>query len=204
MGVVICLKRCADLHTAEWMPLPLTVSCFSKIQIGLTFLVPAHLGSPGQRAVKRARARARACVWSQITHVWNFSHKLFSILCAPWFFLFYVLHVTYLCPCSTEDCLAYYQLQVSVSHHCHSHSMRWKYLTANETALSKSPDTYKMVSNTQMPLYSTARWWTISKVNLSRDYCIFTKKTCWLQADLHNVLDNSITIFQMTIFSQHS
>jgi len=34
------------------MPLPLTVSCFSKIQIGFTFLVPAHPGSPGQRAVK--------------------------------------------------------------------------------------------------------------------------------------------------------
>ena len=35
------------------MPLPLTVSCFSKIQIGFTFLVSAHPGSPGQRAVKR-------------------------------------------------------------------------------------------------------------------------------------------------------
>jgi len=35
------------------MPLPLTVSCFSKIQIGFSFLVPAHLGSPGERAVKR-------------------------------------------------------------------------------------------------------------------------------------------------------
>ena len=35
------------------MPLPLTVSCFSEIQIGFTFLVPAHLGRPGQRAVKR-------------------------------------------------------------------------------------------------------------------------------------------------------
>ena len=35
------------------MPLPLTVSCFSKIQIGFTFLVPAHPGSPGKRAVKR-------------------------------------------------------------------------------------------------------------------------------------------------------
>ena len=34
------------------MPLPLTVSCFSKIQIGFTFLVLAHLGSPGKRAVK--------------------------------------------------------------------------------------------------------------------------------------------------------
>jgi len=41
------------LHMAQQMPLPLIVSCFSKIQIGFTFLVPAHLGSPGQRAVKR-------------------------------------------------------------------------------------------------------------------------------------------------------
>jgi len=35
------------------MPLPFAVSCFSKIQIGFTFLVPAHLSSPGQRAVKQ-------------------------------------------------------------------------------------------------------------------------------------------------------
>jgi len=46
--VVICLDRGADLHTAQPMPLPLTVSCFSKIQIGFTFLVPAHTGSPGK------------------------------------------------------------------------------------------------------------------------------------------------------------
>ena len=51
--MVICLERGADLHMAQLMPLPLTVSCFSKIQIGFTFLVPAHLGSPGKRAVKR-------------------------------------------------------------------------------------------------------------------------------------------------------
>jgi len=38
---------------AQLMPLPLTVSCFSKIQTGVAFLVPAHRGSPGQRAVKR-------------------------------------------------------------------------------------------------------------------------------------------------------
>jgi len=43
----------ADLYMAPLMPLPLTVSCFSKIQIGFAFLVPAHLGCPGQRAVKR-------------------------------------------------------------------------------------------------------------------------------------------------------
>ena len=52
-GMVICLERGAGLHMAQLMPLPLTVSCFSKIQIGFTFLVPAHPGSPGQRAVKR-------------------------------------------------------------------------------------------------------------------------------------------------------
>jgi len=51
-GVVICLKRGADLHMAQLMPLLLTISCSSKIKIGFTFLVPAHLGSPGQRAVK--------------------------------------------------------------------------------------------------------------------------------------------------------
>ena len=45
--------RGADLHMAQLMPLPLTVSCFSKIHIGFTFLVPAHPGSPGKRAVKR-------------------------------------------------------------------------------------------------------------------------------------------------------
>jgi len=51
--MVICLERGADLYMAQLMPLPLNVSCFSKIQIGFTFLVPAHPGSPGQRAVKR-------------------------------------------------------------------------------------------------------------------------------------------------------
>ena len=58
-GVVICLERGADLHMAQLMPLPLTVSCFSKIQIRFTFLVPAHPGSPGKRAIKCARV----CVW---------------------------------------------------------------------------------------------------------------------------------------------
>ena len=48
--MVICLERVADLHMSQLMPLPLTVSCFSKIQIGFTFLVPAY---PGQkRAIK--------------------------------------------------------------------------------------------------------------------------------------------------------
>ena len=56
--MVVCLEQGADLHMAQLMPLPLTVSCFSKIQTGFTFLVPAHLGRPGKRAVKRV------CVYS--------------------------------------------------------------------------------------------------------------------------------------------
>ena len=58
--MVICLERDADLHMAQLMPLPLTASCFSKIQIGFTFLVPADPGSPGKRAVKRC---VRACMY---------------------------------------------------------------------------------------------------------------------------------------------
>jgi len=51
--MVICLERGADLHMAQLMLLPLTVSCFSKIQIRFTFLVLAHPGSPGKSVVKR-------------------------------------------------------------------------------------------------------------------------------------------------------
>jgi len=51
--MVIYVERDADLHMAQLMPLPLTVSCFSKIQIVFTFLLPAHPGSPRKRAIKR-------------------------------------------------------------------------------------------------------------------------------------------------------
>jgi len=57
--VVICLERDADLHMARLMPLPLTVSCVSNIQIGFTFLVP---GSPEKGAVKRVCVCACMCV----------------------------------------------------------------------------------------------------------------------------------------------
>jgi len=59
--VVICLVRGADLHIAQLMPLPLTVSCSSKIQIGFTFLVPAYMGSPGKSAVKRVCVCVQGC-----------------------------------------------------------------------------------------------------------------------------------------------
>ena len=60
--MVFCLEQGADLHMVQQIPLPLTVSCFSKIQIGFTFLVPAHLGSPVESAVKRVCVCVRACV----------------------------------------------------------------------------------------------------------------------------------------------
>jgi len=66
-GMVVCLDRGADLHMAQLMPLPLTVSCFNKILIGFTFLVLAHLGSPGNRAVKRACVLTRV---SKYTHTY--------------------------------------------------------------------------------------------------------------------------------------
>jgi len=64
-GVVICLELGADLHMAQLMPLPLTVSCFSEMQIGFTFLVPADLGSPGKRAVKRVCVK-RVCAYKTV------------------------------------------------------------------------------------------------------------------------------------------
>ena len=67
-GVVICLERGADLHVAQRMPLPLTVSCFSKIQIGFT-------GSPGSPG-KRAGRASSVCVWTGITITqWRLKHK---------------------------------------------------------------------------------------------------------------------------------
>jgi len=62
--MVICLERGADLHMAQLMPLPLTVSCFSKIQIGFTFLVPADPGSPGKGPLN---ARVCVCMFSFMT-----------------------------------------------------------------------------------------------------------------------------------------
>jgi len=67
-GMVICLERGADLHTAQLMPLPLSVSCFSKIQIGFIFLVPAYLGSPRKRAVKRVCVWVCVCVFHAMFH----------------------------------------------------------------------------------------------------------------------------------------
>jgi len=67
---------------AQLMPLSLAVSCFSKIQIGFSFLVPAHPGSPGQRAFKRV------CVcmcWYKMLPI------ISTVLCVCWLQLWAVL-----------------------------------------------------------------------------------------------------------------
>ena len=69
-GVVFCLERDADLHMAQLKPLPLIVSCFSKIQTGFTFLVPAHPGSPGHRAVKRVCVCVCVSLANSLFKVW--------------------------------------------------------------------------------------------------------------------------------------
>ena len=68
---------------AQLMPLPLTVSCFSKIQIGFTFLVPAHLGRPRQKAIKQV------CVHNETSGPPTFvaSWKI-NIRRAPYSFIF--------------------------------------------------------------------------------------------------------------------
>ena len=85
-GVFICLETCADLHMAQLMPLPLTVSCFSIIQTGFTFLVPAHLGSP-------EKGPLNGCVLSlsKIGYWWIIPSistvlwvKQLSLLAIPW------------------------------------------------------------------------------------------------------------------------
>ena len=86
--MVICLERDADLYMAQLMPLPLTVSCFSEIQIGFTFLVPAHPGSPGKRAVKRC-----VCVFMCV----------YKLLFAPTFLCFFLVTMTLWSTCSAEE-----------------------------------------------------------------------------------------------------
>jgi len=91
-GVVICLERSADLHMVQLMPLPLTVSCSSKIQIGFTFQVPAHLGSPGKRAVKRVCVCVcfYLCRWAQVCY---------ASTCVPCFYLCRWAQVCYASTC---------------------------------------------------------------------------------------------------------
>jgi len=90
-GMVICLEQDAGLHVAQLMPLPLTLSCFSKIQIGFTFLVLAYLGSPGKGAVKRV------CVCVCIVHL------LFDAVTLKLCDIFRFVNVWCVCVCGVAD-----------------------------------------------------------------------------------------------------
>ena len=120
--MVICLERGADLHMAQLMPLPLTVSCSSKIQIGFTFLVPAHPGRPGQRAVKRVYVGPY--VWESptsgadpgVTRVTSHTHLAWQpILC------FHACDLSYfdvvLCPSSGQILATPLHQEVTVSYY---------------------------------------------------------------------------------------
>ena len=61
------------------MPLPLTVSCSNKIQIGFAFLVPAHPGSPGKRAVKRVCVKTKDVSVSHFKNLNLALHKYFTV-----------------------------------------------------------------------------------------------------------------------------
>ena len=74
-GVVICLQRGADLHMAQLMPLPLTVFCFSKIQIGFIFLVPAYPGSPEKGPLNRC-----VCMCSSFVDYIMFAHNEWTVI----------------------------------------------------------------------------------------------------------------------------
>jgi len=74
--MVICLERGADLHMAQLMPLPLSVSCFS--QIGFTFLVPAHPGSPVCLCVC---VRACVCVYVRLEDISMWTYSIHILLC---------------------------------------------------------------------------------------------------------------------------
>ena len=91
-GMVIWLERDADLHMAQLMPLPLTVSCFSKIQIDFTFLVPAHLGSPGKRAVK----------WVCVCAAFVFSVYIITLVFWLILFVFSSFIMAFVCGASCE------------------------------------------------------------------------------------------------------
>ena len=79
--MVICLERGADLHTAQLMPLPLTVFCFSNIQIGFSSLVPAHLGGPRKRAVKRVCVYIYICAFSAMLALYSTDAVATALLC---------------------------------------------------------------------------------------------------------------------------
>ena len=98
--MVICLGQGADLHMVQLMPLPLTVSCFSKIQTGFTFLVPADPGSPGKGAVKWLYVCMYVCINMYVCMYmyvffprYTLFHRDVDVGLETFFMVFYSCHV---------------------------------------------------------------------------------------------------------------
>ena len=132
--MVICLERGAGLHMAQLMPLPLTVSCFSKIRIVFTFLVPAYLVSPGERAIKQFY------VVTYLSAMFECGRQ--HMLCTSIWRLQYsppILHpiVTFRCHCSLQSfkhCFFYVSV-CSVDHPC---NQKWKIVIETTLCLKKN------------------------------------------------------------------
>jgi len=83
--MVICPEQGVDLHMAQLMPLPLIVSCFSKIQIGFSFLVPDHPGSHGQRVVERVCVCVFCYGWMNVCFCFvSFSFAFGALMLLVW------------------------------------------------------------------------------------------------------------------------
>jgi len=75
-GIVICLEQGTDLHMSQLMPLPLTGSCFSKIQTGFTFLVPEKGPLNGCVCVCVC---VRVCMCLSVhDHIFGFTRPIFT------------------------------------------------------------------------------------------------------------------------------
>jgi len=67
-SMVICLERGADLHMAQLMPLPLTVSLLQQNPDWFSFLIQAHPGSP-EKGPLNVCVCVRACACVLIYHL---------------------------------------------------------------------------------------------------------------------------------------
>jgi len=109
--VVIGLELGADLHMAQLMPLPLTVSCFSKIQIGFTFLVPAHPGSPRKRAIKRMCVCVYNSYMIPFFHFAVIQHSTDGCSVLPWLSVHWLLMLNACLLATSNDGLAFLHLK---------------------------------------------------------------------------------------------
>ena len=153
------------------MPLPLAVSCFSKIQIGFTFLVPAHPGSPGQRAIKRV------CVYCVYTDIAAWSAAVHG---TPWSGPV----------ADTRHVRSYRHLQFCRSVHLRSHWSQDDADPADWCAYKKRTAKVRVDSNgVYLYLLVMLLWWLGSRVVSMLDSCA---EGFWVQIAVATLSGNSL------------